>query len=588
MGNKYVLNTMYLKARWEKDPNATPGQFGMKKIADDILLMVIKDSDEKYSKIEIIEKPTIEWYSVKDPNTVPPYNEMMLDRDLVDVHVCEYSKRDIEICKYLGIEKEYDILKRRQYNDENGRTDFNRFMNEKIYKNPLIYGADMDIEDFYKTKFIEEHGSDLPQNLNISYMDIETDIYTNATEDIDQNNPKGEIIVITYFNNISMEYYALLLHREEVIPVQKEIISDPNKYLKDWILEDYTEDPDIDFHLEWYDDERMLIQRWADLVHRDKPEFCLAWNSNYDYKYIMNRAKLLGMNVVELFCHPDVPQEYHILKYQEDADRKKQTFANNKKKTIKQFSRMWDWVIAPGYTCFLDQMSLYSNLRKRSIEKSYKLDFITEKELKIHKVDLHSFGLTIRNGPFKNYKIFLKYSIRDTFLLYKLENKLKDIRSFITLCDNTKLEKGMNVSFVIKNAFFSMFRRNNQVIGNTIDYGVSESIDGAIVGDPKLCDSCPVEIDGKKTQIYKSVIDFDAKSLYPSTMRQFRIGKNSAFTRITHVIDEYGKYIMSGADYNQMLQVKDVAIIHLCHELYGLPLIDDVLGMLESKLMNNN
>ena len=157
MGNKYVLNTMYLKARWEKDPNATPGQFGMKKIADDILLMVIKDSDEKYSKIEIIEKPTIEWYSVKDPNTVPPYNEMMLDRDLVDVHVCEYSKRDIEICKYLGIEKEYDILKRRQYNDENGRADFNRFMNEKIYKNPLIYGADMDIEDFYKTKFIEEH-----------------------------------------------------------------------------------------------------------------------------------------------------------------------------------------------------------------------------------------------------------------------------------------------------------------------------------------------------------------------------------------------------------------------------------------------
>ena len=302
----------------------------------------------------------------------------------------------------------------------------------------------------------------------------------------------------------------------------------------------------------------------------------------------MNRAKLLGMNVVELFCHPDVPQEYHILKYQEDADRKQQTFANNKKKAIKHFSRMWDWVIAPGYTCFLDQMSLYSNLRKRSIEKSYKLDFITEKELKIHKVDLHSFGLTIRNAPFKNYKIFLKYSIRDTFLLYKLESKLKDIRSFITLCDNTKLEKGMNVSFVIKNAFFSMFRRNNQVIGNTIDYGVSESINGAIVGDPKLCDSCPVEIDGKKTQIYKSVIDFDAKSLYPSTMRQFRIGKNSAFTRITHVIDEYGKYIMSGADYNQMLQVKDVAIIHLCHELYGLPLIDDVLGMLENKLMNND
>lgn len=586
MGSRYVLNTMYLKARWEKDPNAAPGQFGMKKLADDALIMIIKDSDKKYADIQIIEKPTIEWYSVKDPNSVPPYNEMMLDRDLVDVHVCEYSKRELEICKYLGIEKEYERLKKQQYNYEGGREEFSRFMNENVYKNPLVYGVDMDIEDFYKTKFIEENGSDLPLNLNISFMDIETDIYTNTSENIDQNNAQGEIIVITYFNNISMEYYALLLHREEAIPEQRKIIEDPNKYLKDWILDDYTEDPNIDFHIEWYDDERMLIQRWADLVHRDKPEFCLAWNSNYDYKYIMNRSKILGMNTVELFCHPDVPQEYHILKYQEDADRKQQSFANGKKKDIKHFSRMWDWVVAPGYTCYLDQMSIYSNLRKRSIEKSYKLDFITEKELKIHKVDLHSFGLTIRNAPFKNYNIFLKYSIRDTFLLYKLENKLKDIRSFITLCDNTKLEKGMNVSFVIKNAFLSMFRRNNQVIGNTINYGVDESIDGAIVGDPKLNDSCPIEINGKKTQIYKSVIDFDAKSLYPSTMRQFRIGKNSAFTRITHVVDEYGKCLMSGAEFNQMLQTKDVAIIQMCHELYDLPTAEDVLGMLESKLMN--
>lgn len=586
MGSRYVLNTMYLKARWEKDPNAAPGQFGMKKLADDALIMIIKDSDKKYADIQIIEKPTIEWYSVKDPNSVPPYNEMMLDRDLVDVHVCEYSKRELEICKYLGIEKEYERLKKQQYNYDGGREEFSRFMNENVYKNPLVYGVDMDIEDFYKTKFIEENGSDLPLNLNISFMDIETDIYTNTSENIDQNNAQGEIIVITYFNNISMEYYALLLHREEAIPEQRKIIEDPNKYLKDWILDDYTEDPNIDFHIEWYDDERMLIQRWADLVHRDKPEFCLAWNSNYDYKYIMNRSKILGMNTVELFCHPDVPQEYHILKYQEDADRKQQSFTNGKKKDIKHFSRMWDWVVAPGYTCYLDQMSIYSNLRKRSIEKSYKLDFITEKELKIHKVDLHSFGLTIRNAPFKNYNIFLKYSIRDTFLLYKLENKLKDIRSFITLCDNTKLEKGMNVSFVIKNAFLSMFRRNNQVIGNTINYGVDESIDGAIVGDPKLNDSCPIEINGKKTQIYKSVIDFDAKSLYPSTMRQFRIGKNSAFTRITHVVDDYGKCLMTGAEFNQMLQTKDVAIIQMCNTLYDLPTAEDVLGMLESKLMN--
>lgn len=583
--SKYILNTMYLKARWEKDPNVPMGQFNMKKICDDLLLMVVKDSDEKYSKLEMIPKPTIEWYSVKDPNTVPNYNQMMLDKDLVDVHIVEYSKRDQDICKYLGIEKEYEQLKKNQYNYEGGRKAFKDFMNEKVYKNPLIYGADMDLEDFYKTRFMEEHGSDLPSNLNISYMDIETDIYTpEDSEAIDQNNTLGEIIVITYFNNISKEYYALLAHRPD-IPDQEEIVKNPTEYMKNWIIEDYKDDKDIDFHIEFFDDERMLIKRWSDLLHRDKPEFCLAWNSNYDYKYIMNRSKLLGMDTVELFCHPDVPMEYHVLKYQEDADRKKQDFSKGKK-DIKHFSRMWDWVVAPGYTCFIDQMSLYSNLRKRSIEKSYKLDYITEKELKIHKVDLHEFGLTIRNAPFKNYKIFLKYSIRDTFLLYKLEEKLKDISSFVTLSDNTKLEKGMNVSFVIKNAFWLMFEKNNQVIGNTIDYGISEKIDGAIVGDPLLNDGCPIEINGKKTQIYKFVTDFDAKSEYPSLMMQFRIGKNTAYTKITHVIDEYGKVLMSGKDFNQHIQTKETSLIQLCNKLYGLPTVEDVLGILENKLMN--
>lgn len=582
--SKYILNSMYLKAKWERDPDIPMGQFNMKKIADDVLILVIKDSEKTYSDLQIIPRPKIEWYSVKDPNYVPPYNEMMLDKNLVDVHEVEYSKREFEICKYLGIENEYKRLKDNRYKFEGGNRDFEDFMNEKVYKNPLIYGADMDLEDFYKTKFMEENGTSIPNNLNISFMDIETDIYTNKDEEIDQNNPKGEIIVITYFNNVSKQYYALLANRPD-IPDQEEIRNNTDEYLKKWIIEDYKDDIDVEFHIEWFDDERVLIQRWADLVHRDKPEFCLAWNSNYDYKYIMNRSKLLGMNTVELFCHPDVPSEYHCLKYKEDADRKQQNFAKGTK-AIKHFSRMWDWVIAPTYTCYLDQMSLYSNLRKRSIEKSYKLDAIAEKEIGANKVNLHDFGLTIRNAPFKNYKIFLKYSIRDTFLLYKMESKMKDVMSFIVNADNTRLENGMSISFIIKNAFFSMFRRNNQVIGNTIDYGAREKIDGAIVGDPKLLDSCPIEIDGKKTQIYKYVTDFDAKSEYPSLMMQFRIGKNTAFTRITHVIDDTGKVLMSGKDFNQHIQTRETSIIQLCNQLYNLPTVEDVLGILENKLMN--
>ena len=64
----------------------------------------------------------------------------------------------------------------------------------------------------------------------------------------------------------------------------------------------------------------------------------------------------------------------------------------------------------------------------------------------------------------------------------------------------------------------------------------------------------------KKTQIYKAVTDFDAKSEYPSLMVQVRIGH---------------------------IQTKETSIVQLCHQLYDVPLIEDVLGMLENRLMNN-
>ena len=56
--SKYILNTMYLKPKYVKDPYAPPNSdFAMKKIADDALIMVIKDDETNTSEIQIIESP---------------------------------------------------------------------------------------------------------------------------------------------------------------------------------------------------------------------------------------------------------------------------------------------------------------------------------------------------------------------------------------------------------------------------------------------------------------------------------------------------------------------------------------------------
>lgn len=592
MGNKFLLNTIYLRARWVKDPDAPPGGFNMKKLSDDCLIMVIKDSETNSSEIKIIERPTIEFYTIKDPNNCKPWNEMYIDKSLVDTHVVEFSKRDLEICRYLGIDNEFRRLKREMnryfYGSEDyvaARNNFNNFLNENVYKSPYIYGADIAIEDFYKTRFMIENNHALPTKLNISYYDIETYIYHFKTQ-VDQNTPDAPVNIITYCNSKYNHYYALVLRLPE-IEAQKEIEDDIQSYLEEYIKEDFEDNPEMyeSIKVVFFDSELLMIKAFMQLIHQDKPDFALAWNSNYDIKYMSGRLKMFGANLSETWCHPDIPELYRRYSYIEDSQRKEKSFFGGGGNQ-KHYSRLWDKAIIPGYTLFFDQMSIYSNLRKRYIENSYRLDAIAEKEIKAHKVNLHEHNLTIRNAAFRDFKLFLKYSIRDTKLLEEIETKVQDLMQFISLADNTYIQDGVNVSIIIKNAFYMMFEEDNKVMGNTIDYGVREKIEGALVQDPLLVKDVPsVEIDGKKTKIYKNVLDFDAKSLYPSLMCQHQIGKENQRYRITNITDSNDQFVMTGQKYNEYLQTKDVSIFNLANELYGLPNLEEVLSDIEKQVM---
>ena len=126
------------------------------------------------------------------------------------------------------------------------------------------------------------------------------------------------------------------------------------------------------------------------------------------------------------------------------------------------------------------------------------------------------------------------------------------------------------------------FETNNMVIGNTIDYGVTESIEGAVVQDTELLDVKPLTINGKRSKMYMNVADYDAKSLYPSLMNQGKIGKENIKYRVLQVVDENNKFIMSGEDFNSSLQTSDVSIIDLCDNIYRLPNIHDIICDMES------
>ena len=69
-------------------------------------------------------------------------------------------------------------------------------------------------------------------------------------------------------------------------------------------------------------------------------------------------------------------------------------------------------------------------------------------------------------------------------------------------------------------------------------------------------------------------------------MNQGKIGKENQKYRITNITDMNDKFIMSGQDFNQYLQTIDVTCVDMCHELYGLPNIEEVISGFEKELFN--
>lgn len=596
--NKSILKTVYLDPVWVRKSYETlrPGEFPLEMKSDSVLFLNIKDNETGETEIKMIERPKIDFYSLKDGHE-SDFPRVAVPKDIVDKHSVEYSKREKELANIIGVGEEYKSRKR-QYNSENSEN-FRDWVSKTIYNNPNLYQADMDIEDYYKTVFIEKYGNNMPK-LNRAFADIET--FVHDYPGANQNNPLAPINLISYYDERKNTMYGFILNNfGDRIPELNDVHRNPQDFIEKDVERMYDETfdemytyfektkakqgykrpenrPKINTELKFYDSEEILIIDFFNVLNRNKPDVCAWWNMNYDIKYIIGRCKILGIDYNNLFCNEEIPEQYRRVRYVEDRDRYK-TESDKKK----PFQQMWDYMINPGYTEYIDMMALYANLRKRYQEKSYKLDYISEKIIGTKKVNLYEYGCNVVTAPLRQFRIFLKYSLKDTFLLYLLDNELSDLSTLFFMSSNTRVEQYVKISIVIKNLIFKYLRENDMVIGNNVKYDEWENLDGALVADPRLI---AVEPDNRglfSSMVFSHVVDFDASSEYPNIMLVFNIGKDASFGRVLSVVDRNNndKILMSGSDFAHALQASETSIIDLGKDLFGLPDITDFMKEIE-------
>lgn len=549
-----IIKTVYFKPIWDENFKLTNR---------DVLICTIKNLDTNQNVTRIFIEPEIDFYIVKkEYQKEINYPLFSIEREKVDKHTCKYRDRDKTILKLFGLWETAWQIKKINYKE------YLEFIKQNIKQNPFLYASDTNIEDFYKTEFEMVYGTHDIFPIKSSFFDIEVDIsdYMSSVAD-----PQTPVNAISYFVEETKTMRCYLLNYPDNLD-QQDVKNNPIKFISEYLTNDLIDDEEVKFEFLYFDNDLELIRHFWRQVNIEKCDFLTAWNSPYDMKYEINRLKLHKMNIPEIFCSPEIPDEFKRMNYIEDPDRSRNT--------EKYFHRMWDWVDVASDTMIVDQMSLYSNLRKRYQLNSYSLYFVANTELGITKVDLTSYGLTIKNAHKEDYKRFLQYSIMDTYLLYLLEKKNRDLVNLVSLSENTRIQKGINVSVLIKNTLDIYFRRHNRVIGNTVDYDIWDAVPGALVASPDNIKIKSAPCFGEnKTLIFDNCIDLDAASLYPSIMLTLNVCRNTIKKRYLYLYDAINpnNIIMKGSEFLEALQTEESSMFSLGNKLFNLPSFESMV-----------
>jgi len=561
---KQFLNSIYKSAVYERN------QAGKRiMVSPDILYMVIKDIDTNEKELIIKERPKIKFYVAKEKQ---PYSKIFMPKSELEEVECFYEERDIEIAKRLNMTDEF-------WNSLRNKT-HGAFMREML-SNPNIYMADINIEDYYKIMFTIEHG-EYPARYKKGFSDIEVDISNYNGFPYEEEAP-CPINTINYIDGWTKTVHSVILRNNNNHQIKELEESIESGDFQKELLESFTEtDQDFKFLFYFVDSEQDVINQYFRIIEMTEPDFVAFWNIHFDIETIINRMKRLKLDIAEIMCPTYLPKKYKYVKWNEDN-----SFGfggEDDKKNAGHPSRLWHWLEVAGKTQWYDQMSLYSNLRKRMTLPSYTLDDIGESEVGIRKIKFGDFGESMKSVISSNFRLFMKYAIRDVYVQYKIEEKVNDVERMVN--GTTRLSKITKISYIIKNMLTESFYRQGNIIGNTVAYNVFDTIPGAIVSDPNLIEQRGIKIGDFETNLYKFVVDFDAASLYPNLMIAFNIAKSTLFGRIYKItrIEPDGLEIpikMTGGEFNNSLQTIDSSIFDLSSQLFGLPTFESIIDDIE-------
>lgn len=511
-----IMNTMYQYRQ--------PDETG--KWQSDYIALVYKDNTTGKKDHLILKNPTYIYYLLKDGYKYD-YNRLFIESNKVTPVEVPYTNLIESIATNLHMEAEYnDALQM------GNRADFKAL----VQKDPRIFMSDKSMEDLYRFEFGKYYTNNIIK-LKKAFFDIEVDSkYLVSSDFPEPEKAECPINAISMMDETKNIEYTYLLRNPENPLIQKfedECISgkftnaDIHNFVEaavgGWKQMKRNKIDNLEFQLFFFDSEIDLLNAFFNQVYTNDPDFIEGWNSSsFDINYIINRIIRLGYDPATIMSDPS--WNFPFLKHFIDF------------KNINDFAERGDYTRLACNTVWMDQMIQFCSRRKAKMGSftSFKLDDIAWLTAKVHKLDYSHITTNLAELPWLDYKTFVLYNIMDVINQKCIENNTQDLEYIFAKCvvNNTTYAKGHRQTvYLINRMTKEWFKMDeNYIIGNNAnkDNAKPEKYRGALVQNPILTsDYSKMKLGNIPIWVTDNLIDFDFKSLYPSTMIEYNIAPNT-------------------------------------------------------------
>jgi hypothetical protein len=432
----------------------------------------------------------------------------------------------------------------------------------KLLDSPYIYGADIRLETLLKRDYIQKFEGENFIPLTTGFLDIETSVLPGSYGNINLITVTHETKVYVGINDNYL--YKTVETKEHGIVKVKATIDEVTDVVNKALFKHIEKHK---FEITYYiaKDEIDLITWIFQQIHRNKTDFIGIWNLGFDIPKILENMEMLNIDPTNILCHPDVPNEFKIVRYKPD----------NKK--TDHFTDKWNWFYLSGYTQFIDSLGLYSRIRKaKGYLSSYKLTDILNKEIGETKLSLGEEG-THYIMQTKRFLEYIAYNIFDAMSLQIMEWKTTDLTTMMILAGITSLDDYSKQKAIVTNELFDYYVTKNKIVGSVGMDMSNEFTDsilkiGGTVLPPEKSKGVGTnaikERPDFETMLHVFVSDVDFSAYYPKTQCASNI--SSETKQDTAISIENMTYEEVQSYYSNIISTKENSV-HICNRYYGLP-----------------